>query len=166
MRRVFVLVLLGLCLAVTVHAVSGDVSPGKNRPTVNAPNPAVKSTGDQKMPQAVKDAISPTITINKPSQSDLWQAGKSYPVEWESTFLSPGSSGTVMLEVMAPAATNCQPVTNIPLNGQVSYKVPFPSSNMGISPHGKFMATLSVKFIDKATNKEYKDGKVIFVQYP
>jgi hypothetical protein len=166
MRKTFLLVLLGLCLAVSVHAVSGDVSPGSNKPTVNAPNPAMKSMGNQNMPQVVKGAISPNVTINKPDQYEVWEAGKSYPVEWESKFISPGSSGTVMLDVMVTTASNCQPVTNIQLNGQTSYKVPFASSSWGISPHGKFMATLSVTFIDKATNKEYKDGRVIFVQYP
>jgi hypothetical protein len=165
MRKVFFLALLGLCLAVTVHGVS-NVSPGSNKPAANAPIPATKSIGNQNMPQVIKEGPSPSVTVNKPNQNEVWEAGKSYPVEWETRLLSPDSSGTVMLTVMVPTASNCQPITGIPLSGQISYPVPFASGGLAGSPHGKFMATLSVKFIDKVTKKEHKDGKVIFVAYP
>jgi hypothetical protein len=150
---------LSVCVITTLWAESG-------KPMGTVPNPAMKQTNTQNLPKVNKDAFSPSVTINKPGQNELWPAGKSYAVEWETKFLSPGSSGTVMLTVFVPGDSHCQPVTNIPLNGQINYMVPFASGQLGMNPQGKFMATISVKFIDKATNKEYQDGKMIGVQYP
>jgi hypothetical protein len=165
MKKVL-LVILGLCIAISSYAAS-KVANESNQPNVNAANSAVTAVNKQNnLPQVSKAKLTPSVILNKPSKGDVWQVGKSYDVVWETRFLSAGSLGIVILNVMPIPQGNLQPVNNIPLNGTINYKVPFPASSWGPTPHGKRPALLIVKFVDKATNKEYRDEAGIYVQYP
>ena len=155
-------VILGIFVAASAYAASVATTPA-NPSKVKAINSAAPASPGTVQP--TKAIPAPSVDIIKPAKGDIWQAGKSYDVTWESHLLSPGSAGTVTLTVMVPQS-NCQPVNNVPLSGTISYKVPFASGQMGIAPHGKQGAMLSVKFIDKVSGKEYSKGQMIVVQYP